>query len=209
MLAIPTFPEADLQPIRALAVYSDRELVSLHRLHPDQGKFFVAFFCRYATIVYSVVRHAAESEPQANYLFALAWQEIFHQLQYLKLSADPDNTNWQNWTIDITGKAIARTDLPTADRVRYDLAAAPPPLRCYLERGLNLLSPLVRAIVVMHECFKWNDRRICAYLQGEGEKITVEKIADYLHEGYQKLAANLPQDLQEIYHPVDRQTVTI
>jgi hypothetical protein len=199
MLTIPTFPEANHQILRSLTVYSDRELVSLHTLHPEQGKFFTAFFCRYSSIVYSVVRHAVESERQANYLFALAWQDIFHQLRSVKLSADPDAINWQNWAIDITAGTIDRVEVPAADRVNYELATAPPPLRCYLERGLDLLAPLVRTIVVMHQCFKWNEQRICAYLEGEGEKIAVDRIPLYLAEGYRQLEANLPQDIQEIY----------
>ncbi len=199
MLTIPTFPEANHQILRSLTVYSDRELVSLHKIHPEQGKFFTAFFCRYSSIVYSVVRHAVASERQADYLFALAWQDIFHYLRSVKLAVDPDSTNWQNWAIDITARTIDRAEIPAPDRINYDLATAPPPLRCYLERGLDFLAPLVRTIVVMHQCFKWNEQRICAYLQGEGAKIDVDRIPDYLAEGYRQLEANLPQDIQEIY----------
>ena len=81
MLSIPTFPEVDREIIKSLAVYSDRELVSLHQLHPEQGKFFTALFCRYGAIVHSVVQHAAESQVQADYLFAIAWRQIFEELE--------------------------------------------------------------------------------------------------------------------------------
>ena len=199
MLSIPTFPEADREIIKSLAVYSDRELVSLHQLHPEQGKFFTALFCRYAAIVHSVVQHAVESQVQADYLFAVAWKQIFEELDRVKLSANPEATNWQNWTIDITGSTIDRIEIPPADRIRYTLAAAPPPLKCYLKRALDRLPPLSRLIVVMTQNLKLNEQRICAYLQGEGQKIPVASIPDYLAEGYRQLAAAIPEDIQDLY----------
>lgn len=199
MLSIPTFPEVDREIVRSLAVYSDRELVSLHQLHPEQGKFFTALFCRYGAIVHSVVQHAVESQVQADYLFAIAWRQIFEELDRIKLSANPEVTNWQNWTIDITGSAIDRTEVLPAERIRYSLAAASPPLKCYLERALDRLPPLSRLIVVMTQNLKWNEQRICAYLQGEGQKIPVASIPDYLVEGYRELEAAIPEDIRDLY----------
>jgi hypothetical protein len=199
MLPIPTFPEANHEILLSLATYTDRELVSLHQLHPEQGKFFTALFCRYSSIVYSVVQHAVESQKQADYLFAIAWQRIFIELDRVRLSDNLEATNWQNWSIDITGKTIDQIRVPMPAQIRYDLATAPPPLRCYLERGLDRLSPLVRLIVMMHQNLKWNEQRICAYLQGEGQNIPVDRIPDYLAQGYRKLEADLPEDIRQIY----------
>jgi hypothetical protein len=199
MLSIPIFPEANHEIVRSLAIYSDRELVSLHQLHPEQGKFFTALFCRYGDIVYSVVQHAVDSQQQVDYLFAIAWREIFQELQRVKLSIDPDATNWQNWLMDITGNTIETVEIPPAAQIRYMLSAASPPLWCYLERGLDRLSPLLRLIVVMTQSLKWNEQRICAYLQGEGQTIPASSIPNYLAEGYQQLEAALPLDIRDIY----------
>jgi hypothetical protein len=199
MLPIPTFPEANHEILLSLATYTDRELVSLHQLHPEQGKFFTALFCRYSSIVYSVVQHAVESQKQADYLFAIAWQRIFIELDRVRLSDNLEATNWQNWSIDITGKTIDQIRVPMPAQIRYDLATATPPLRCYLERGLDRLSPLVRLIVMMHQNLKWNEQRICAYLQGEGQNIPVDRIPDYLAQGYRQLEADLPEDIRQIY----------
>ncbi len=199
MLSIPTFPEANREILRALNDYSDRDLVSLHQLHPEQGKFFTALFCRYGAIVHSVVQHAVESQAQADYLFAIAWRQIFEELDRVKLSADSHATNWQNWLIDITGSTIERIEIPPPERIRYDLASAPPPLRCYLERGLDRMPALSRLIVVMNQSLKWNEQRICAYLQGEGQQIPAASIPHYLAEGYHQLAAAVPEDIRDIY----------
>ncbi len=199
MLSIPTFPETNHEILRSLASYSDRELIGLHQLHPEQGKFFTALFCRYGAIVHSVVQHAVESQIQADYLFAIAWRQIFGELHRVKIAADPEATNWQNWLMDITGNTIAQIEVPPSAQIRYALKIAPPPLWCYLERGLDLLPPLSRLIVVMTQSLKWKEQRISAYLQGEGQKIPPDSIPHYLGEGYQQLEAAVPQDIREIY----------
>jgi hypothetical protein len=199
MLSIPTFPESDREILQSLANYSDRELVSLHQLHPEQGKFFTALFCRYGAIVHSVVQQAVESQLQADYLFAIAWRQIFAELGRVQLSTDAEATNWQNWLMDITGGTIDRVEVPPTNQIRATLTAAPPPLRCYLERALDAISPLSRLIVVMNQSLKWNEHRISAYLQGEGQQIPAANISTYLAEGYQQLEASVPQDIRDIY----------
>ena len=203
MLSIPTFPETNHEILQSLASHSDRELVSLHQLHPEQGKFFTALFCRYGSLVHSVVQHAAPSQLQADYLFAIAWRQIFDELGRVKLSSDPAATNWQNWLMDITGSTIAQIEVPPLAQIRYALHAAPPPLWCYLERGLDRLSPLSRLLVVMTQSLKWNEQRISAYLQGEGTKIPTASIPQYLTEGYQQLEAAIPEDIRQIYLSID------
>ncbi len=199
MLSIPTPLEAQHKIVESLAEYSDRELVELHQSHPEQGKFFIAFFCRYSAIVHSIVGHAAESQIQIDYLFAIAWRRIFQELSRVQLLPDPTATNWQNWAIDLTGKTIESVSVPFPAQIRYAIESAPPPLWCYLERGLDLLPPLSRSIVVMSHCFKWNEQRIAAYLQGEGEAILPAAIPDCLATGCRELVATLPPDIQEIY----------
>jgi hypothetical protein len=199
MLSIPTFAEANHEILQSLANYSDRELVSLHQLHPEQGKFFTALFCRYGAIVHSVVQQAVESQRQADYLFAIAWRQIFAELGRVQLAADAEATNWQNWLMDITGSTIERVEVPPTAQIRATLTEAPPPLRCYLERGLDAIEPLSRLIVVMTESLKWNEQRISAYLQGEGQKIPTAEISTYLAAGYQQLEAAVPIDIRDIY----------
>jgi hypothetical protein len=53
--------------------------------------------------------------------------------------------------------------------------------------------------MVMTQNFKWNEQRISAYLQGEGDIVPVAKIPGYLSQGYQQLEAELPQDIRDIY----------
>ncbi|WP_309735884.1 sigma-70 family RNA polymerase sigma factor [Chamaesiphon sp. OTE_75_metabat_556] len=203
MLSIPTFAEANHEILQSLANHTDRELVSLHQLHPEQGKFFTALFCRYGAIVHSVVQQAVESQLQADYLFAIAWRQIFAELGRVQLAPDPEATNWQSWLMDITGGTIDLVEVPPPAQIRSTLTAAPPPLRCYLERGLDAIPPLSRLIVVMTQSLKWNEQRISAYLQGEGQKIPTADIPTYLATGYQQLEAAVPKDIRDIYLRID------
>ena len=203
MLSIPTFAEANHEILQSLANHTDRELVSLHQLHPEQGKFFTALFCRYGAIVHSVVQQAVESQLQADYLFAIAWRQIFAELGRVQLATDPEATNWQSWLMDITGGTIDLVEVPAPAQIRSTLTAAPPPLRCYLERGLDAIPPLSRLIVVMTQSLKWNEQRISAYLQGEGQKIPTADIPTYLAAGYQQLEAAVPRDIRDIYLRLD------
>jgi hypothetical protein len=51
----------------------------------------------------------------------------------------------------------------------------------------------------MTQSLHWNEQRISAYLQGEGEKIPAANIPDYLATAYQQLETDLPQDIRDIY----------
>jgi hypothetical protein len=77
---IPNFPECDHTLVQSLYHLSDRELVMLFKQNADAGRYFTAIFCRYSPIVYSLIRHSARSPVQAEYLFAVTWRHILHEL---------------------------------------------------------------------------------------------------------------------------------
>lgn len=213
-MQIPTFPEANHPIVKSLFHHSDRELLTLYQRHPEEGKYFTALFCRYSAIVYTLVRHSAKSPVQADYLFALIWQRIFHEMRSLDLNpsadANQDETGevtLQNWLIQLTAMSIDNARLPVVEDIQYSLDAAPPPLWCYLQQSLDRLPALLRLMVVMSQTFKWSETRIAAYLQAEGETITPADVARQLPTGYQRLETELPEDIRAIYLHGDRNEV--
>ncbi|MGE5660029.1 MAG: sigma-70 family RNA polymerase sigma factor [Actinomycetota bacterium] len=199
----PQFPELNHPIVKSLFHLSDQELLTLLQNHPEEGKYFTAIFCRYAQIVYTLIRHSVRSPVQADYLFAQTWLHIYHELRGLDLreTTDPNggNLTLQNWLINVTAVRINEAVLPPVESIHYSLQAASPPLWCYTKEALDLLPPLLRLVVLMAQTFRWSETRIAAYLQAEGEPISPAQVKALLEKGYQTLEANLPADIRAIY----------
>lgn len=202
-MIIPNFPECHHPLMKSLFHYSDQELLTLFQRHPESGQYFTAIFCRYSPLVYTLIRHSARSPVQADYLFAITWRHIFHELRGLDVyeyaAATAEQWNLQAWLINVTAICINRADLPPVEAIHYSLQAAPPPLWCYLEQALDCLPPAQRLMVVMAQTFHWSETRIAAYLQAEGEIVSPAVVRDQLQDGYQRLEAALPDDIRMMY----------
>lgn len=207
-MQLPHFPECNHSLIKALFHHSDGELLTLFQRHSECGRYFTAIFCRYYPIVYTLISHSARSPVQADYLFALTWRHIYHELGGLDLRSQPDaqtsgasanSLTLQNWLIDVTAYCINHAELPPVESIYYVLQDAPPPLWCYLEQALEQLPPEFRLMILMSQTFHWSETRIAAYLQAEGEAISPAAVKMQLQEGYQLLENVLPADIREIY----------
>ena len=202
MVQLPNFSETNHPMIQSLFHYSDRELLTLFQRYPDEGKYFTAIYCRYGSIVYSLIQHQVKSPVQIDYLFALIWRHIFHELRGLDLSAGVDENakiTLQSWLINSTALCIKSCELPQVESIYYSLQIAPPPLWVYVQQALNLMPALMRISLIMEQTFHWSATRIAAYLQAEGESISPTDVDSLLKEAYQKLEALLPADLRSMY----------
>ena len=198
-MQIPRFPEFSHPLIQSLTHHSDQELLTLFKRHPEQGKYFIALFCRYSPIIYTLITPSARSPRQADYLFALTWREIFVQLPQLTLKAEPPFDSLQNWLIYTAAVCVNQAEFPPDEQINFDLKATPPPLWCYTEQALEQLPPMLRFVVVMTEKFGWDDTQIVTYLHQEGENVSLEDVTTYLHQGHQSLQDALPNDIHQIY----------
>ena len=213
-MQIPHFPESQHSIVQSLFHHTDQDLLLLFQRYPEAGRYFVTIFCRYNTIVYTLIQHAVRSPVQADYLFAITWRHIYYELSGLELSPldavtnpreQPKNSafNLQAWLINITAVCVNHAKLPPVESIHYTLAEASPPLWCYLEQALSQLSPLHRLTVLMAQTFHWNPTRIAAYLRAEGTVLSEEEVDQVLEQGYQNLYAVLPDDICQIYHVRD------
>ncbi|MGJ3250045.1 MAG: RNA polymerase sigma factor [Elainellaceae cyanobacterium] len=218
----PIFSECSHPLVKSLVHYSDQELVTLLQRHPDSGQYFVALFCRYSSIVFSLIRHSARSPVQAEYLFAVTWRHIFHELRGLDLrqitpskqfpskqlespnvgstsKSKSKSIQLQSWLINVTAACINQAPIPPVESIHYSLADASPPLWCYVEQAIDRLPPMQRLMVLMTQTFHWSDTRIAAHLQAEGDRISASEVKEQLRQGYQRLEAALPDDIRTIY----------
>lgn len=200
-MTIPSFPESNHPLVKSLSHYSDQELLTLFQRHPDAGQYFAAIFCRYSSMVYTLIQHSARSPVQADYLFAITWRHIFYELSGLELrvKAGQPPITLQSWLLNVTAVCINQADLPPVEAIHYNLQVAPPPLWCYIERALDQLPPVLRLIVLMAQTFNWSETRISAYLQAEGDAMSPQQVRAQLQAGYQLLEAALPEDVRTIY----------
>lgn len=166
----------------------------------------MAIFCRYSPIVYSLIRHSARSPVQAEYLFAITWRHIFHELGGFQLpQAEPGAGerrkafSLQSWIINVTALCINQAVVPEVESIHYSLQDATPPFWCYVEQALEQLPPTERLIVLMARTFHWSETRISAYLQAEGEQLSPAEVGDRLRAAYEQLEMALPDDIRTIY----------
>jgi hypothetical protein len=194
-LSTPVFAEANHSAIRALQHHSDLELVMACRQEPPRAKFFV---CRYSDMTYSIIEHMATDRRQIDHCFAQAWQHIFRQLQALR-DGDLAPIVWQHWLVNQAGEVINAGIVPPAQHITADLAEVAPPLRCYVERSLRLMPPLLRLIFMMVEYWQWSPPKILAQLRSLGEDISDMDLPLYISESQAAFTRNLPEDLLDIY----------
>ncbi len=197
--------------------HSDYSLVDSLQRSPADGKYFTVLFCRYSSVVYSLIRHFAKSPVQADYLFALTWRHILNELGEIDLSPYHSETTdtadlaeettgetateflLQGWLINLSAAYINQVKLPDVESIHYVLADAPPPLWCYTERALDGLLPRHRLMVLMAQTFEWSDTRISAYLQAEGEHLSAPEVHAELQSAYKALERAIPADIRTIY----------
>jgi len=199
---IPSFPETNHPLVRSLFEQTDQELLNLFQRYPDSGRYFTAIFARYHPIVYTLVQHSAKSPVQADYLFALTWQQIYYEMRELSLEQpinEQEGLSLQNWLINMTAFCINRISVPPAEAIHYSLKETSPPLWCYLQQALDKLPPILRVVLLMARTFHWSETRIAAYLQAEGENISIVQVSDLLQQSYQILEEKLDPDIRVIY----------
>ncbi|MEN9207319.1 MAG: hypothetical protein Q6L50_02920 [Gloeomargarita sp. GMQP_bins_120] len=191
-MQMPDFGECQHPLIQALQGHSDRELLQQLQGEPTQGRAFVALFCRYALLIYSLVRHAAPTQVQADYLFATTWRYLYQQLR--EFSPPADLTSLQSWLVDRTGDWLSQVDIPPPEQIRYQLLTAPPPLWCYLQEALDQLATPLRTVMVLKTVGCWSDEQI-----GRELDLAPDQVAALVSRGQDALMTHLPADICAIY----------
>lgn len=114
-MQIPQFPECHHPIVKSLCRCTDQELLTLFQRHPERGQYFVAIFCRYSPIVYTLMRHSARSPVQAEYLFAMTWRHIFHELRGIDVRefVYPSTPATSSVGSDLANDALSAKSQPT------------------------------------------------------------------------------------------------
>ncbi|WP_460193800.1 hypothetical protein [Thermosynechococcus sp. FA-CM-4201] len=203
-LSFPMMAERQHPLIQPLLTLADEELIKAFQDERDRGCYFVALYCRYAALVYSVLQHHGRSPVQVDYLFAKVWHGLFFSFDLVEFTpegvkvGDEEARSLRNWIVNRTATLI-QEELPGIEHITYVLQDAPPPLWCYLEASLAYLSPLSRLVLVTTQTFHWNLERVRAYLEVQGETYSLEELNQHLEEGLARIVEYLPPDIRQIY----------
>ncbi len=205
---LPPLMEYSHPLVQPLLKLTDQALVEGFQQHHQQGRYFVALFARYAPMVYSVLANHAPSKVQVDFLYAKTWQTIFVNLHAVKFSDAGVISNIQDdqtpaptfraWVLNQVAVCV-HNPVPPIETISYTLQLASPPFWCYLEAALAYLPALTRLVMVTTQTFHWNTERLMAYLQAEGQDVTIAEIGQHLSQGYQMLHDCLPEDIKSIY----------
>jgi hypothetical protein len=196
---LPPLVEINHPVVQELFLKSDQDLVTLFQRHPDSGQYFVAIFCRYGQVLYTLISTSTRSPIQADYLFAQTWDCIYNEMRSLDLRGGNPKLSLQSWLINIAAIMINRAELPPVEDIQYSLEATPPIFWCYLNQALRQLSGNLRLVLLLSQTFHWSNTRIAAYLQAEGEPISANDVQNILTKAYMALEAALPEDIRDIY----------
>jgi DNA-directed RNA polymerase specialized sigma24 family protein len=196
---LPPLVEINHPVVQSLFLKSDQDLVTLFQRHPDSGQYFVAIFCRYGQVLYTLISTSTRSPIQADYLFAQTWDCIYNEMRSLDLRGGNPKLSLQSWLINIAAIMINRAELPPVEDIQYSLEATPPIFWCYLNQALRQLPGNLRLVLLLSQTFHWSNTRIAAYLQAEGEPISANDVQNILTKAYMALEAALPEDIRDIY----------
>lgn len=203
-LALPVISERHHPLVHPLMDWSDRDLVQAFQSKRDRGCYFIALFSRYGPLVYSVLQHHGRSPVQVEYLYAKTWQEIFGKLYEVEFDLDEIRVGEETapclrtWIVNRTADTV-HDKLPGIEHITYVLSDAPPPFWCYIETSLDYLPALTRLILVATQTFHWTPERTQAYLEIQGERLTLEEIHHHIQQGFELLTDCLPADVRSIY----------
>lgn len=198
-MQLPPLVEINHPVVQELFLKSDQDLVTLFQRHPDSGQYFVAIFCRYGQVLYTLISTSTRSPLQADYLFAQTWDCIYNEMRSLDLRGGNPKLSLQSWLINIAAIMINRAELPPVEDIQYSLETTPPIFWCYLNQALRQLPGNLRLVLLLSQTFHWSNTRIAAYLQAEGEPISANDVQNILTKAYMALEAALPEDIRDIY----------
>jgi hypothetical protein len=202
-MKLPNFSESGHPLIQPLLNQDDRQLLAELQQKPEQGRYFIAIFCRYGPLTYSLLRNRAVSQLQVDYLFARVWRNLFYRLRGLNWeelqSEGQGEASLQSWIFQNVALSIHQDQIPPIESIQYSLDDVPLPLWCYLQTALDHVESLPRLILVLTERFHWPPAKVVSFLKAEGHSLATADLATYSGLGQAQLEAALPADIREIY----------
>lgn len=198
------WPECRSSLVRGLSIYSDYELVTHLQNDPDQGRYFIALFCRFERQVDTQLR-TYPLQPTASQRHWI-WQQLFLGLSQLHIS-NPEALTLSTWfaqQVDRLMGAVEESAKEQSEQALFSereqaLAEISPVLRCYVQQALAKLPSDKRFVLVLHDTFRWSKHQILTQLRQEGVPLSAQAMLELIQEARQALFRELPGDIRALY----------
>ncbi|NJK64891.1 MAG: hypothetical protein HC921_21285 [Synechococcaceae cyanobacterium SM2_3_1] len=198
------WPECRSSLVRGLSIYSDHELVTHLQNHPEQGRYFIALFCRFERQLDAQLRTypLQLTESQRHWI----WQQLFLELSQLRLS-HPEGLTLPTWFAQQVDRLMSvvevapkeQSDQESFSEREQALAEISPVLGCYIQQALAKLPPDQRFVLVLHDTFRWSEHQILTQLRQEGFPLSSAATLNLIQEARQTLFRELPGDIRALY----------
>jgi hypothetical protein len=184
--------ECQAESVCALSGKDDTELVALAIARPQEGRYFLALYCRHRGLVESLLKPDKRSAELIN-LEATLWSQVYDDLRQFDLRQD----RFVSWLVTHVAKTLTKipNELPLSLRSRR----VPVPLVPFLRRALDELPQPQRLLLILREIMNLPIPEMLEMLDKEGYTLTEEELITHLQRANYQVLGALPQDIYTIY----------
>jgi hypothetical protein len=184
--------ECQAESVCALSRKDDTEIVALAIARPQEGRYFLALYCRHRVLVESLLKPDKKSAKTIS-LEATVWSEVYDDLPQFDLRRD----RFVSWLV--THVAETLTKIPDELPLSLRSGRVPVPLVPFLRRALDELPQPQRLFLILHEIMNLSISRMLEMLDEEGYTLTEEELTTHLQRANCQVLGALPQDIYSIY----------
>jgi hypothetical protein len=183
--------------VRTLSSKEDAELVTLAVANPDEGRYFLALYCRHRDLAQSLLKYGPVTMPlELVGLQATLWSQVYKELNQF----DNRKERFIAWLVT----RIARTLVKVPNELPPYLRSGEVPVALvpFLRTALDELSQPKRLLIVLCDVLEVPAAEALQTLSREGYILTLEDLLEQLKQARRQVLEALPQDIYSIYFEV-------
>ncbi len=184
--------ECQAESVCALSGKGDTELVALAIARPQEGRYFLALYCRHRGLVESLLKPENMSVEVIS-LEATLWSQIYDDLRQFDIRQD----HFVSWLVTHVAKTL--TKIPDELPLCLRSGEVPVPLVPFLHRALDQLPQPQRLLLILREIMNFPISEMLEILDREGYTLTEEELTTHLQRATHQILGTIPQDIYSIY----------
>jgi hypothetical protein len=184
--------ECQAESVCALSGKGDTELVALAIARPQEGRYFLALYCRHRGLVESLLKPEKMSVEVMS-LEATLWSQIYDDLRQFDIRQD----HFVSWLVTHVAKTL--TKIPDELPLYLRSGEVPVPLVPFLHRAVDQLPQPQRLLLILREIMNFPVSEMLEMLDREGYTLTEEELTTHLQRATHQVLGTIPQDIYSIY----------